>query len=448
MDLEFRQQSVGETTYLVLDLEDQPAIDVFAMQMMAHNRLTSIIQTQIVQINDRKQIQLNVTGLAKLNNRISVPRPKKEVLGILNSILNAFEEVDVYMLDMNHLFLDWEHVYIDGQENCMLMYLPFDHAYDKDKMVFLQEIVSKIQPDYQEKDPYLFDILNAFSRGAIQKLADFREIIKKSASVPAVDNKADVNKPDENRTDENKEKKIEAKPQRSGSSVIAAVPKPQEKEEKPAPVAVKKVEKKATTSSRLPVINIPGREPGAKEVPEKKKKGFFRSAKAEPVAIPGKENKHKDNGMRGSSPMRVSEHVTGKQDDMYESYEHTVVMQEPRIMPGKSDVTVVLDQPDNSMRISARLIRKQNGAVYKIDQEKAMVGSGSSANICIFDNKAISRSHAVIIRVDKNYYIEDNQSRNGSFVNGKRLQPGVREPIYDGMTLRFANEDFDFVKDS
>ncbi len=426
MDLEFRQQSVGETTYLVLDLDDDLGIDLFAMQMMAHNRFTNIIQTQIVQINDRKQIQFNITGFVKLNNRISVQRSKKEILGILNSILNAFEEVDEYMLDMDHLFLDWEHVYIDGQENCMLMYLPFDHSSDKDKIVFLQEIVSKVQPDYQERDPYLFDILNAFSRGAIQKLADFREIIKKSASV---------------QTDEKKEE----------VKVEAAAPKPQEREEKPAPEVMKKAEKSTAASSRIPVINIPGREPGAKEIPsvpvkvsEKKKKGLFKRPKAEQTAIPKSENK--GNEIQSRSSVKTSEYVNGKQDNMYESYEHTVIMQEPGEKPDRSGVTVILDQPDSSMRVSAKLIRKQNDAVYRINQEKTLIGSGSSANICIFDNKAISRSHAVITCVGKDYYMEDNHSSNGSFVNGKRLQPGVKEPIYDGMTLRFANEDFDFVK--
>lgn len=414
MDLEFRQQSVGETTYLVLDLDDDSAIDLFAMQMMAHNRLTNIVQTQIVQINDRKQIQFNVTGLVKMNNRISVPRPKKEILGILNSILNAFEEVDVYMLDMNHLFLDWEHVYLDGQENCMLMYLPLDHAFDKDKIVFLQEIVSKIQPDYQEKDTYLFDILNAFSRGAIQKLADFREIIKKSASVQ-----------------ETATPKLQAK-------AVQAVPAA------PAvPEVPKKTEKKALSSSKIPVINIPGREPGAKEeppvpikAPEKKKRGFFRSAKIEAVVVPKQD----------SNPVRNSEYITKKQEEMYESYEHTVVMQEPRGMSDQNEGTIILEQSDHFVSSPARLIRKQNGTVYKIEQERAVVGSGASANICIYDNKAISRSHAVIIHTDREYYIEDNQSRNGSFINGRRLQPGVREPLYDGMTLRFANEDFDFIK--
>jgi hypothetical protein len=433
MDLEFRQQGVGETTYLVLDMDDNFDIDLFAMQMMAHNRFTNIIQTQIVQINERKQIQFNVTGFVKLNNRISGPRSKKEILGILNSILNAFEEVDDYMLDMDHLLLDWEHVYIDGQQNCMLMYLPFGHTSDKDKIVFLQEIVSKIQPDYQERDPYLFDILNAFSRGAIQRLADFREIIKKSAGVQMNENKEEV------------------RSSHSDNNAQAIDQKPHEREEKSSSEVMKKTEKRTSSDSKIPVINIPGREPGKKEIPpvpvkvvEKKKKGLFRIPKAEHIEIPKSENQ--DSGMQNSSSPNSSAYVDRKQDNMYESYEHTVIMQETGVKPEESEGTIILDQPNCSMSASARLIRKQNGTVYRIDREKILVGSGASANICIFDNKAISRSHAVITFADRDYYMEDNHSRNGSFVNGKRLQPGVKETIYDGMTLRFANEEFEFKK--
>lgn len=434
MDLEFRQQCVGETTYLVLDMDDNFDIDLFAMQMMAHNRFTNIIQTQIVQINERKQIQFNVTGFVKLNNRISGPRSKKEILGMLNSILNAFEEVDDYMLDMDHLLLDWEHVYIDGQQNCLLMYLPFGHTSDKDKIVFLQEIVSKIQPDYQERDPYLFDILNAFSRGAIQRLADFREIIKKSAGVQINKNKEEV------------------RSSHSDNNAQAIEPRSHESAEKSTPEVVKKTEKRTPSDSKIPVINIPGREPGKKEIPavpvkavEKKKKGLFKISKAEHIAIPKSENKGSE--IKNISPPSVSANVDGKQDNMYESYEHTVIMQETGVKPPeRGEGTIILEQPNRSMSASARLIRKQNGTVYRIDQEKILVGSGASANICIFDNKAISRSHAVITFADRDYYMEDNHSRNGSFVNGKRLQPGVKETIYDGMTLRFANEEFEFKK--
>ena len=58
MNLNFKQQSVGETVYLVLDIDDANSagsfeIDTFAMNMMAHNRIANIVQAQIVRINEK-----------------------------------------------------------------------------------------------------------------------------------------------------------------------------------------------------------------------------------------------------------------------------------------------------------------------------------------------------------------------------------------------------------
>ncbi len=50
----------------------------------------------------------------------------------------------------------------------------------------------------------------------------------------------------------------------------------------------------------------------------------------------------------------------------------------------------------------------------------------------------------MIVRIEGRYYLEDSHSKNGSFVEGRRLQPGRREAVYDGMTLKFANEEFEF----
>lgn len=472
MSFSFRQQSVGETTYLVFDIDDDLEIDSFAIHMMEHNRIANIVQTQIVSINEKRQLQFNITGLIKLNNRISVPRPKKEVLGILSSILNAFEEVDAYMLDMEHLFLDWEYIYLDGQGNCMLMYLPFGHMPGKDKIVFLQEIVSRVQPDYQEKDPYLFDILNAFSRGAVQKLSDFGEIIKKNAASMS-----------EGCGEEKKTWQQELKPETSPAA-------PQEKEEKAIPETIeKKSGKKSSGSHKIPVINIPGREPGAKEVPavsdrasetrevpsvpapvkKPEKKGFFGSfavpkkQKAQEIPIPERESNKSPDHLEA-----VSAYEKGRQDDMYEGYENTVIMQEaPQgfsagkpmgstvgspveapagnfVLPSGEEGTFILTQQEDYVQTAARLIRRQDGTAYQINKQRVMVGSGTAADICIYNNNAISRNHAIITYDNGDYYIEDNQSKNGSFLNGRRLQSGAREHLYDGMFLKLANEDFIF----
>lgn len=443
MNLNFRQQSVGETTYLVFDFDNNLAIDDFAMNMLARNRMTHIVQAQIVQINECRQGQFNITGMVRLNSKIARPLPKKEVLSIFNSILNAFEETDAYMMDMEHLLLDWDYIWLDGQNNCMLLYLPFDHGFSKDKIVFLQETVNRIQPDYQEKDPYLFDISNAFSRGAIRKLSDFREIIKKSSSIPQDEHK-----------EEKKEEPIavpqngERQKQDTGAVFQGVKEKKEILDPKPA---VKR------SPAKIPVINIPGREPGTgdvstetsrtvKEIEKKKseKKGFFKigftKQNAKEVTIPGRSD-----GGNLKEPKPVKNDERSRQADMYESYEHTVIMQEPAKTQTDSSVTVMLEQAELPVQISAKLLRKQDGSVYQIDRNEVIIGSGTMADIHILNNSAVSRRHAKIICVNGSYYLQDQQSKNGSFINGRRLKAEIREPLYDGMTIRFANEDFEFI---
>lgn len=106
--------------------------------------------------------------------------------------------------------------------------------------------------------------------------------------------------------------------------------------------------------------------------------------------------------------------------------------------------TVMLEEVAFMPQVSVRLIRRQDGTVYQIGKERTVIGSGAMADVCICHNNAISRSHVTILCIGGSYYIEDNQSKNGTFINERRLQAGVREPLYDGMILRFANEDFDF----
>ena len=456
MNLNFRQQSVGETTYLVLDIDDHILIDSFAMNMMLHNPIANIVQTQIIQINDNKQAQFNITALTKLSNRMATVRPKKEVLLIFNSILNAFEEADAYMLDMDHILLDWDHIYLDGQGNCLFLYLPFDFAYSRDKIDFLQEVVSRIRTDYQEKDPYLYDILNAFSRGAVRKLSDFRELIKKYAGIL--------------KEEPEKGKSFELPENVQKDNVQAVSSKPQEKEEKAVlQTAATKPEKKSSLSPKIPVINIPGREPGSKatrqepapgkkeEKKKEEKKAFFRkkSEKQSPFVIPKKQKEAKiviaeAESRKISNPGEAfRNNVSIKEETMYESYESTIMM--PEFAGGGNgngeEGTVLLQETELAKQVWARLVRRQNGAIYRIDGDRVMIGSGEAADIRIENNHAISRSHVWIWRINGEYFVEDNQSKNGTFINGVRLQPKLKEAVCAGTILRLANEDFEFRMD-
>ena len=70
-----------------------------------------------------------------------------------------------------------------------------------------------------------------------------------------------------------------------------------------------------------------------------------------------------------------------------------------------------------------RIILKFNSTVLKelkIDQDEIIIGRDSGNDVQI-DNVAVSREHARIIRGPNYYLIEDLNSTNGTFVNGKKI---------------------------
>jgi pSer/pThr/pTyr-binding forkhead associated (FHA) protein len=70
-----------------------------------------------------------------------------------------------------------------------------------------------------------------------------------------------------------------------------------------------------------------------------------------------------------------------------------------------------------------RIILKFNSTVLKelkIGQDEIIIGRDSGNDIQI-DNVAVSREHARIIKGPNFYLIEDLNSTNGTFVNGKKI---------------------------
>lgn len=431
MDVDLKQQTMGQTTFLVWNLEDKNLrVDAFAMNMMAYNHMTHIIPVQVVQNDDRRQAQFDITGLLKMSSIMAEVKPKQEILQLFNSILNAFEEVEAYMLDPDHLLLDWEYVYLDRKYNCRLLYLPFTQiAAARDRMDFLKEAVSRIKPDYQGKDTYLFDLLNAFSRGAVHTNSDFRELLKKSAGFP------------EQRHREEQETESASMVFREEMHIV------QESAHK-AEESVS--DRKSFINSGIPVMNIPGREAGVKLTPQKpvkEKKNHFsfgipKKPKEKPVkqqVMDRPETKEPDRERDTAGFRQPVQEPGSLQNEMYESDEGTVIMQASCAVQRKNG------EMEFAAPSSACLIRKRNGASYPIHGNRVMVGSGAAADICIENNSTISREHALILYMDGRYYVEDHQSRNGSFINGTRLQTGMREPVYNGMTIRLSNEEFEII---
>ncbi len=74
------------------------------------------------------------------------------------------------------------------------------------------------------------------------------------------------------------------------------------------------------------------------------------------------------------------------------------------------------------------------GGVFPLDREAAVLGRHPECDI-VLDSGSVSRQHARIQRIDKKFYIEDMQSRNGTYVNGRQIRERQLLSDQDRITL-------------
>lgn len=82
------------------------------------------------------------------------------------------------------------------------------------------------------------------------------------------------------------------------------------------------------------------------------------------------------------------------------------------------------------------------GKLIDLSEDKLVIGRHPTSNI-ILDNHAVSRRHARISRSNGLYFIEDLRSRNGTWLNGERLQ--IKTPLRDDDEIKVCDFLFRFM---
>ena len=92
------------------------------------------------------------------------------------------------------------------------------------------------------------------------------------------------------------------------------------------------------------------------------------------------------------------------------------------------------------------MIRNIDGktSTVPLDRDRITLGRSSANELCYPDDAGLSRQHLALTRVNGTWQVEDLRSKNGTLVNGKRIdQPvpfGPGDRISAGhLTLEFAD---------
>ena len=81
------------------------------------------------------------------------------------------------------------------------------------------------------------------------------------------------------------------------------------------------------------------------------------------------------------------------------------------------------------------------GKRFDLDRDRAVIGRSAECEVPL-DVPAVSRRHAAILREKGRYFVEDLRSRNGTFINDKKIAD--RTPLRDGDYLVICDQEFRF----
>ena len=119
---------------------------------------------------------------------------------------------------------------------------------------------------------------------------------------------------------------------------------------------------------------------------------------------------------------------------LFEPEEEEAVSENPTVFLGAKQVA------------EGRLVYRGEGeeANFWIKGDSFLLGGRNEQADGQLFASGVSRNHARITREDNRYYIEDLNSRNGTYLNGELLAYKQRRPVKPGDHLRFAREEYVF----
>lgn len=149
----------------------------------------------------------------------------------------------------------------------------------------------------------------------------------------------------------------------------------------------------------------------------------------------------------------VTMQQTMQQQIMQQQTMQQQIMQQ--VMQGSMDGTTVLSDDGISVQQIqqmqpvnyhfASLTRQVTGEKIELGKTSFVLGKNpEKSDYAVADNTNISRVHAVITMRNGRYYVMDQNSTNGTFINGRIIKAGQETEILPGDCLMLANEEFIF----
>jgi len=85
------------------------------------------------------------------------------------------------------------------------------------------------------------------------------------------------------------------------------------------------------------------------------------------------------------------------------------------------------------------LIGQDDPIIFPLNKNKVVIGAGDNCDV-ILPSEIVSRKHLVVYSEDDKFYVSDQGSRNGSFINDERLVPGQKVEFTSYFPVRLGDD--------
>ncbi|MDQ2085703.1 DUF6382 domain-containing protein [Herbivorax sp. ANBcel31] len=501
--LEFDYESSASGNFLVISIDASEKIHEYQVGILANNPNKNILPLDVRQKDDKHNLYYNITSKLSLAQYLKRNKiDKNTFVSIFSGITKTILSSKDYLFSEKSFLLMDEYMYINPNNlEIALVYLPFNVNTQLNINDVLKEftknfIINSADMDESNNDNFIQKVINLLKLDTFTVL-EFEKLLKE-LKVQQPYNKNTINKPAPTASEQFKNKSNNTpkpqsdcfeknKPDIPPSKNNFNIPKPPKKTQKPK----SSVEKSRNTETKMKynsnvivlgfvlqliivtgsvilltsdALDSLGNDMGTNIV------GIVILAGAISLllwknilnkkniieTVSSKEPAHPKPSNSNISKPQVN---TNKKEIL--SFSQNKHHQEQNIQPNvfntnskASDETTLLSQEGqdettllNSQDPSPPYLQANKDGVLeeiKITKPEFIIGRLKDQVDYVTQNKAIGKVHAEIITKNGQYFLKDLNSKNGTFINDKRLNSNVEYEIKDNDIIVFANSKYIF----
>lgn len=435
-DYEVRYENISHSDFLLIKVPENESVIDYQLEMLRYNPNSAVVPVEARQIGKDTYLYYEITSLISLeqflkNNRIC----KKDYLEILRQVSGALLWCEGCLLQADRFVLDIAHIFLGTQKTASLLYLPVSRITGgADKLKKLITEMNNYLDDMVSNEPeirYIIDFLrgedfrirglnkvitelniNSYSNNII----NFRgaDTISAADSVPAPNNTDDSS----------------LKPKNFTNILIAAFLQIPVFASILTAYAILKNSDAGNTMNYAAILLIAA----AADILLIR---FSLQKKHRFVLFDSKLSKKQPKGI---ASVNIKDKGMQKETADESNYNKEKPQQ---AYINESPETALLSFEKKRPKLSGT--GEGAGETINITSDDFVIGRLKGQADYISNNSAIGRLHARIIYKDCGYYITDLNSKNGTYVNGIRLNGCVETEIKPGDRITLANEEYLFI---